>query len=90
MPVAIGSESARYSVDAGFTGVVDADEDERFEGTGVDQLIGGAMDVPVLPSEGGGAIEKVLAVVKVEDREAAFWLLVVTGREIDDEVALVA
>src|SRR5580692_10741862 len=40
--------------------------------------------------KGCGAVEKILSVVKIEDREAAIGLLVVSGREIDDKVALIA
>ena len=54
-------------------------------------MVGGLADVPVhAGNEGGGAIEKILAVVKIEDGKTAAGLIVVAGREIDDEVALVS
>ena len=86
----LGNFCGRVFVDAGFAGVVDADDDERFDGAALDQVIGGAMNVPVLAGEGGGAVEKILTVLEIEDREAAPGLLVVAGREIDDQVALIA
>jgi hypothetical protein len=54
-------------------------------------LISGLADVPVLPwDEGGGAVEKILAVVKIEDGKMTSGLLVITGRSVDDEIALIA
>ena len=37
--------------DARFAGVVDADDDERLDGADADQVVGGAMHIPVLASE---------------------------------------
>ena len=53
-------------------------------------MIGCAVDVPVLACEGRCAIEEVLTVVEIEDREMAVGLFVVACGEIDDQVALVA
>jgi hypothetical protein len=95
--VAVGAAAAklwdfcgRVFVDAGFAGVVDADDDERFDCAALDQVVGGALDVPVLPSEGGGTIEKILAVLEVEDGKSTPGLLVVAGWDVDDQVALIA
>ncbi len=48
------------------------------------------MNVPVLAREGGGAVEKILTVLEIEDREAAVGLFVVAGWNVDDQVALIA
>jgi hypothetical protein len=40
--------------------------------------------------ERGCAIKKILAVLKIEDGKVAAGLIIVAGREIDDEVALVS
>src|SRR5580698_9183694 len=95
--VAIGAAAAEFwrfggcvLEDARFACVVDADDDERRKPAGADAVVGGALDVPVLSGKGCGAVEKILAVVKIEDGEAAIGLIVVAGREIDDEVALIA
>ena len=95
--VAVGAAAAELGnfaggvfLDARFAGVVDADDDERLEGARLDQIISCAVDVPVLPSEGGGAVEKILAVVEIEDWEAALWWFVVARWDVDDQVALIA
>jgi hypothetical protein len=41
-------------------------------------------------NEGSGTVEQILAVMEVEDGKAALWLVVVTRRHVDDEIALVA
>src|SRR5216684_471801 len=68
-------------------GVVHADDDERGDHAGLNAMIGGLPHVPVLPrDEGSGAIEKILAVMKIEDGEMAPGLVGVPGGSVDDEV----
>jgi hypothetical protein len=95
--VAVGAAAAQFGNVSGSVfanarfGVVHADDDERGDCTGLNTIVGGLADVPVLAGdEGSGAIEKILAIVKVENREMAPGLLRVTRRSVDDEVALVA
>src|SRR5580693_4268045 len=72
-------------------GVVHADDDERFDLAGLDAVVRGRTDVPVLAGdEGRGAIEEILAVMKIEDWEMSLGLVRVVGRSVDDEIALVA
>jgi hypothetical protein len=48
-------------------------------------------NAPILPwDEGGGAIEEILSVLKIEDGKMAPGLVSVSGRRVNDEVALVA
>ena len=54
-------------------------------------IIRGLANVPVLPwDEGSGAIEKILAVMKIEDWEMVPGLVSVSRRRVNDEVALIA
>ena len=76
--------------DAGFR-VVHADDDERFDQADGDEVVGRVADVPVhARDERGCAVEKILAVVKIKDGKVARGLIVVAGRKIDDEIALVS
>src|SRR5260370_7349834 len=96
--VAVGAPAAearrfggRVFVDARFPEVVNSDDDERLHGGAENEVVGGLADVPVhAGNEGGGAVEKILAIVQVKNREAPPRLLAIAGRKIHDEVALVA
>src|SRR5882672_2522012 len=71
--------------------VVHPHDDKRGDRARLNKMIRGLPDVPVLPgNEGGGAIEEILAVMKIEDGEMAPGLVGVSGRRVDDEVALIA
>src|SRR6266404_6873856 len=71
--------------------VVHPHDDQRGDRPRLNKMIRGLPDVPVLPgNEGGGAIEEILAVMKIEDGEMAPGLVGVSGRRVDDEVALIA
>ena len=95
--VAIGAATAEFRhvsgsifANARFR-VVHADDDERSDRARLNAMIGGLANVPVLAgNEGSGAIEKILAVVKIENGEMAGGLIGVSGRRVDNEVALVA
>ena len=94
--VAVGAAAAEFRnlggrvlVYAGFAGVVDADDEQGFDRAALDQVVCGALNVPVLAGKGCGAIKEILAVVEIKDREATPRLLIVAGREIDDQVALI-
>src|ERR1700730_480386 len=54
------------------------------------QMVGGAVHVPVDARESRGAVEKILAVVHVKDREALPGLVIVARRKIYDPVAPIA
>ena len=86
----LGHMRGRVLADARF-GVVHADDDEWLDRAGVDAVIGGLADVPVLPgNEGSSAVEEILTVVKIENRETAVRLFRIAGRGVNDKVALVA
>ena len=71
--------------------VVHADDDERLDLARMDAKIRRLPDVPVLSrNERRGAIEKVLAVMKIEDGKMARRLLRVSRGRVDDKVALIA
>src|SRR5229473_1965910 len=71
--------------------VVHPDDDQRRDRTRLNEVIRGLPNVPVLPGdEGGSAIEEILAVMKIEDGETAPGLVGVSGRRVNDEVALIA
>src|SRR5229473_1771379 len=72
-------------------GVVHPDDDQRSNHARLNAMIRGLPDVPVLPGdEGSGAIEEILAIMKIKDGETAPGLAGVTGRRVNDEVALIA
>ncbi len=86
-----GTPRRRVFADAMFAGVVNADDDQGSHRAATDQVIG---DVWPTPQSWPGtkeveAIKKILPVVKIQDRETALGLFVVTGRKINDEVAFV-
>jgi hypothetical protein len=57
----------------------------------MDAMIRGLADVPILTgNERSGAVEEILAIVKIEDRETVRGLFRVSGRRINDKVALIA
>lgn len=86
----LGHMRGRVFADARF-GVVDADDKQRFDRAGLNALISGLTDMPVLPrDERGGAVEKILAVVKIEDGKIMTGLLMIARRRVHDEVALIA
>ncbi len=58
---------------------------------GENEIVRCVADVPIHSgNEGGGAIEKILAVVHVQDWKAALRLLVIARRKINDEITLIA
>src|SRR5258708_38357694 len=72
-------------------GVVYHHDNERLDGTRLNATIRGLSNAPILPwDERGGAIEEILAVMKIEDGEMAPGLVSVSGRRVNDEVALIA
>src|SRR6266478_5564340 len=89
--VAVGAAAAEFGDVSGSVfanasfGVVHADDDQRSDNAGQNAIVRGLADVPVLPGdEGSGAIEKILAVMKIEDGETAAWLARVAGGSVDD------
>src|SRR6266705_3511987 len=72
-------------------GVVHPHDNERLDSARLNTTRRGLSNAPILPrDEGGGAIEEILSVMKIEDRKMAPGLVSVSGRRINDEVALVA
>src|SRR6266851_5587391 len=72
-------------------GVVHRHDNERLDSARLNGVIRGLSNAPILPrDEGGGAIEEILSVLKIEDGEMPSRLVSVSGRRINDEVALVA
>src|SRR6266481_869256 len=95
--VAVGAAAAEFGNVSGSVfantrfGVVHANDDQRSDRVGLNASISSLTDVPVLPGdEGSGAIKKILAVLEIEDRETARGLIVVAGRSVNNEVALIA
>ncbi len=63
-------------------GIVNAHDDERLDAAFLNPLVCGLPDVPVHPgNKGGGAIEKILSVVKIKDGKTPQGLRVVAGRK---------
>jgi hypothetical protein len=57
----------------------------------MDATIRSLADVPILSrNKRGGAVEEILPIVKIEDRETARGLFSVAGRCVNDKVALIA
>src|SRR5216684_1064179 len=72
-------------------GVVHPHDNERLDSARLNVTIRGLSNAPILPwDEGGGTIEEILSVLKIEDGKIAPGLVSVSGRCINDEVALVA
>src|SRR6266567_4006071 len=72
-------------------GVVYPHDNERLDSIRLNAMIRSLSHAPILPwDEGGGAIEEILSVMKIEDGKMPSRLVSVSGRRIDDEVALVA
>src|SRR5437762_2389582 len=74
--VAVGAAAAEFGNGSGSVfanarfGVVHADDDQRSDRAGLNAMIRSLADVPILPgNKGSGTIEKILAVVKIEDGE---------------------
>src|SRR5712692_2208159 len=95
--IAVGASAAEFGDVGGSVfanprlGVVHPDDDQRGDRAGLNAMIRGLPDVPVLPGdEGSGAIEEILAIMKIKDGETAPGLAGVTGRRVNDEVALIA
>ena len=95
--IAVGAATAELGNFGGsvFTnsrfGVVHAHDEDRGDRARLNAMIRSLADVPILPgNEGSGAIEKILAVMKIEDREMTQGLVSVSGRRVNDEVALIA
>ena len=83
--------SGRVFINADFSDVVNSNDDERLDGTGENEIVSGVADVPIHSgNEGRGAIEKILAVVHVQNGKAALRLLVIARWKINDEIALIA
>ena len=71
--------------------IVDANDDQGLNSTGENKIVGGVTDVPVHSGDKSRcAVEKILAVVEIKDGEATLRLLVIAGRDVDNEIALVA
>ena len=95
--ISVGAASAEFRCmgwgvfpDACF-GVVHRHDNERLDSARLNGVIRGLSNAPILPwDEGGGAIEEILSVLKIEDGEMPSRLVSVSGRRINDEVALVA
>lgn len=74
-------------------GVVDADEDDGLDLVGAGEGVGCGVGLPgAVSDEGGSAIDEVLAVLEIEDGEAAGWLVrggvgEIGFGKIDDDVA---
>ncbi len=72
--------------DAADAGVVDTDQDGGLDGAGADECVGGDIGAPVLPEEGGGGIEQILAVLQVQHRQTG-GALIVAGGNVDYDIA---
>ncbi len=89
-PAELRCMGRRVFPDARF-GVVYPHDNERLDGARLNATIRGLSNAPILPrDEGGGTIEEILSVLKIEDGKMAPGLVSVSGRRINDEVALVA
>jgi hypothetical protein len=83
--------SGRVFANTDFSDVVNSNDDERLNGAGENEIVSGVADVPIHSgNERGGAIEKILAVVHVQNGKAALRLLVIARWKINDEMALIA
>ena len=79
----------RVFIDAMLAGVVDADDDQRLDLAGEGELVRGLAHSPVVAfAERRLRIEEVLAILHVENGEAPVGVLIVHGRQINDEVVL--
>jgi len=96
-PVAAAFASAHAEVAGGGVfghtaeaGVGDADEDDGFNLAGESKIVRGGPRSPGASWDVGGVrVEEVLAVVEVEDREAAVAIVFVLWREVDADGAVV-
>jgi len=71
-------------------GVGDADEEDRLGETGLNHAVCRGVGEPGMAGDVGGLlVEEVLAVVEVEDREAAVGVVVILAREVDEDGAVV-
>src|SRR6266567_2984323 len=71
--------------------VVHPNDNQRGHRASLNTMIRSLPDVQVLPGdEGSDAIEEILAVMKIQDGEMARGLVRVSGRRVNDEVALIA
>lgn len=68
-------------------GVVDSHDDQGLGLAGFDGGVGMLADFPGTSGEGGGGIEQILSVVHVENGVGSMGVLVVAGRQVDDEIA---
>ena len=69
-------------------GVGDADEEDGFDFVGAGEGVGGGVGSPgAVSDEGGSAVDEVLAIVEIEDGEAAAGIGEVGFGEVDDDVA---
>ena len=79
-----GGGVLRHAAEAG---VGDADEDDGFDFVGGQEGVSGGMGPPGASGDvGEAAVEEVLAVVEVEDGEAAGGVFVVGGGKVDGDV----
>lgn len=71
-------------------GVGDADEDDGFDFVGAGEGVGSGVGLPgAMGDEGGAAVDEVLAVVEIEDGEAALGVGEIGFGEVGDDVAAV-
>jgi hypothetical protein len=70
--------------------MIDPDDDQRLDLARRDHAVRGLVEIPFLAAERRGGVEQVLAVVHVEHGIAAVQILVVAGRQMDEDVAVVA
>jgi hypothetical protein len=72
-----------------FAGVVDTDNDQWLDCAGSDQFLGSLVDTPLLMCECCCRVEEVLTVVHIQNGIALAWMLVVSRRQIDEQIASV-
>ena len=76
-------------IDPFVAGVVNADDDQRLNGAGLDQRIRGFAHAPVVSLDKRGlGIEQVLAILHIKHGKAALPLGLVTWREIDEQIVV--
>src|SRR5580658_445894 len=69
--------------------VVDADNHQRLHFAGADRLVGLLANLPGASGDKRSArIEEILSVLQIENRVSALRMAVVSGRNVDDQVAL--
>src|SRR4249920_3407542 len=85
-----GHMRRRVFLQAVLSGIVDSNNNQRFDEARLNAVIGGVTDVPILPrNEGRGAIKKILSVMEIENGVLPVRLRVIAGREINNQIALI-